>query len=217
MRPLTHTGRENVAACISTIVLTALALIARFAVRVSHGQIPFGSDWLCLWAAVMFYAYCGLILEYILSISGDGSADLLHGKVVTLLKIVYAIGILFVFIITSIKLSILWFYYQVFSGAQGGGERNRLIIKIAAVICCLWFIIVTFVLIFQCTPVYAFWSYMDQPPYCMSTPHFLLGEEITNLFLDVFVLCIPIPILSSLHLSRSNKSALIVIFMLGSL
>lgn len=216
MRPLTHSGRENAAACISTIVLTALALIARFAVRVSQGQHPFGSDWLCLWAAVMFYAYCGLILEYILSISGDGSSDLHHGKVVTLLKIGYALQILIGSVITSTKLSILWFYYQVFSGVQGGGERNRLIIKIAAVICSLWFIIVTFIVIFQCTPVYAFWFYMDQAPYCMSTPHFLLGYEITNLFLDVFVLCIPIPILSNLRLSSSKKSALIGVFMLGS-
>lgn len=63
MVTLTHSGRENLAACIATVALTAVVLIARFAVRVSQGQKPSGSDGLCLFAAVLFYAYCGLIIN----------------------------------------------------------------------------------------------------------------------------------------------------------
>lgn len=63
MRDLTQTGEQNVAACIAMVSLTALVLMARFAVRASQQQVPFAADWLCFLSALPFYAYCGLILH----------------------------------------------------------------------------------------------------------------------------------------------------------
>lgn len=63
MRALPKSGRENMATCIAMIVLTGLFLIARFAVRLSQRQAPFGADWLCLLSALPFYAYCALIVN----------------------------------------------------------------------------------------------------------------------------------------------------------
>lgn len=63
MRALTATGKENFTACIAMIVVTAVFIIARFAVRLSQRQTPLGSDWLCLLSLGLFYAYCGLILN----------------------------------------------------------------------------------------------------------------------------------------------------------
>lgn len=63
MRALTSTGQENFSACIAMIVVTAIFIIARFAVRLSQRQAPLGSDWVCLLSLGLFYAYCGLILN----------------------------------------------------------------------------------------------------------------------------------------------------------
>lgn len=63
MRSLTQSGRENLAAVIAMIPLTAVMLIIRFAIRASQRQMPFGADWLCLFSAVPFYLYCGFIIH----------------------------------------------------------------------------------------------------------------------------------------------------------
>lgn len=63
MRALTHTGRENFAACVAMIVVTTVLMLARFAVRASNRQKLLGSDWTCLLSLAFFYAYCGVILN----------------------------------------------------------------------------------------------------------------------------------------------------------
>lgn len=63
MRVLPKSGRENLATWIAIIVLTGLFLIARFAVRLAQRQAHFGADWLCFLSALLFYAYCGLIVN----------------------------------------------------------------------------------------------------------------------------------------------------------
>lgn len=123
---------------------------------------------------------------------------------------------------TSIKLSILWLYHHIFAARSSGSGFNKPVILAAAVICITWFLITTMILIFQCTPISAYWDTLDgwllvDGASCMSSPRLLLGYELTNFFLDVFVLCIPLPIIWKLNLQQSKKIALVVIFLLGAL
>lgn len=90
-------------------------------------------------------------------------------------------------------------------------------VVVTAIVCIVWFIVVTFVIIFQCNPVHAYWEHFDLPPYCQEYPRVLLGYELTNLFIDVIILCIPVGIVPRLHLSTSKKVTVIVIFFLGAL
>lgn len=123
--------------------------------------------------------------------------------------------ILYGIAITTVKFSILWFYWELF--ATSGGVTHKRIIQVAAVACTIWFLVVTFLVIFQCTPIHAYWDKFAQPPYCMDTSKLLLGYEMTNLFLDVFILCIPMPIVWQLNLKASKKISLLGIFSLGAL
>lgn len=51
----------------------------------------------------------------------------------------------------------------------------------------------------------------------MNVAKLFLGYEMTNLFLDVFILCIPLPIVWQLNLPFSKRVGLIGIFFLGGL
>lgn len=115
-----------------------------------------------------------------------------------------------------VKLSILLFYWKVFA-VNNGNAFNQRIIQVTTVACIAWLIIVTFVLVFQCHPIHAYWDMFAQEPYCMNAAKTLLGYEMTNLFLDVVILCIPLPIVWRLNLQRSKRMGLIGVFFLGGL
>lgn len=124
--------------------------------------------------------------------------------------------ILFGIVLTTVKLSILWFYWKVFA-TNSGQNVNKRMIQAAAILCVVWFLTATFVVVFQCKPINAYWNNFAQAPYCLNSPKMLLGYEITNLFVDVFILCIPLPIVWKLHLQTSKKAGLVGIFLLGAL
>lgn len=124
--------------------------------------------------------------------------------------------ILFGVVITTVKLSILLFYRKVFA-TNSGNTLNQRIIQVMAVTCIVWFVTVTFVVIFQCHPIHAYWDQFAMPPYCMDNPTVFLGYELTNLFSDVFILCIPLPIVWRLNLQTSKRISLTGIFLLGAL
>lgn len=132
-----------------------------------------------------------------------------------MVQLTYALMILYGIAITTVKFSILVFYWELF--ATSSGVTHKKIIRVAAVACTIWFLVVNFLVIFQCTPIHAHWDKFAQPPYCMDTSKLLLGYEMTNLFLDVFIFCTPMPIVWQLNLKLSKKISLLGIFSLGAL
>jgi hypothetical protein len=115
--------------------------------------------------------------------------------------------------ITSAKLSVLCFYHSIFA-------VYRTVLNAiygTAALCIIWFIIVTFVFIFQCSPVNAYWNMLGQPPACHKSQQLVLGYELTNFFVDIIILCIPIRTIKELQLSPAKKATTLGIFLLGGL
>lgn len=198
------------------LVLTTLSLLLRFAVRLSLRQSPLGADWLACLSFLLFCAYCGVMINFIFNVSGfrafepDPNLGLLELK--NLLKTSYALEILMGCVITSAKLSILWFYQSIFIVRA---TVTKVIYGTAAA-CVVWFIIVTFIFIFQCSPVNAYWELYAQAPACHASQPLVLGYELTNFFLDIVILCIPIKPIQGLQLSPLKKATTMGIFLLGS-
>ncbi|KAI1387739.1 uncharacterized protein F4822DRAFT_291326 [Hypoxylon trugodes] len=219
MQPSTASARRNFLACVVLIPLTAIAVIGRFAVRRSLRQAPLGADWMCLASWSFFCAFCTIIIDYILNKSKNGSFDFnialpqpeLRDESTTLLKATFEAHLFFGFTITSVKLSILWLYYTLFRV----NKNVKICIQTTAVVCVLWLIIVTFLVIFQCWPVEAYWVANIEGSQCHSIPRILLGYEITNLFLDVLILCIPVGITWRLELPIQRRLAIAGTFLLG--
>ncbi|KAI0813691.1 hypothetical protein GGR55DRAFT_635539 [Xylaria sp. FL0064] len=214
--PLTKNANENYIVSVVSITLTSVFVFIRLALKLYRRQLPQGPDCMCLIATGIFISYASLILNFIFNVSQYRALDPdprlgLH-EATHLAKLVYTNEILFGFGITAIKLSILWFYHNLFS-------VNRTLLRIiqaTVAVCILWFIVATSVVAFQCTPVQAFWEQFDLPPYCLEYPRVLLGYEISNLLIDVVILCIPTGTVIRLQLPWLKKVPIIGIFLLGA-
>ncbi|KAI0427178.1 hypothetical protein F5Y09DRAFT_317024 [Xylaria sp. FL1042] len=214
--PLTKNASENYVVSVVSIALASIFVLIRLALKLHRRQVPQGPDWMCFIATGIFISYASLILNFIFNVSQYHALDpdprLGLDEATHLAKLVYTNEILFGFGITAIKLSILWFYHNLFSV-----DRTLLrIIQTTTAVCILWFIVATSVIAFQCTPVQAFWEKFDLPPYCLEYPRVLLGYEISNLLIDVAILCIPTGTVIRLQLSWLKKLPIISIFLLGA-
>ncbi|KAI8631150.1 hypothetical protein F5Y19DRAFT_483053 [Xylariaceae sp. FL1651] len=125
----------------------------------------------------------------------------------------FILEILFTFIITLAKLSILWFYRNLFRASR----VSSILVHTTAVACVLWFIIaILVVIIFQCHPVSAYWVQLASPGACFDTQKSQLGYELTNFFIDVTILTIPVTTIGKLQLSRPKKIVTSFMFLLGA-
>lgn len=73
-----------------------------------------------------------------------------------------------------------------------------------------------FTFTFQCYPVQMFWEH-DLGGHCIDQNAFYLASAIINVFGDVAVLSLPLPIIWGLQASRSKKWSLSFLFLLGAL
>lgn len=125
----------------------------------------------------------------------------------------FILQILFGAIITAVKLSILFFYHSIFFI----NNNFTRILWISGVACVAWLLATTMAFVFQCKPVEAFWSRLAVPDQCVSFTKVLLGYEMTNLILDILILCLPVAMVKGLHLARARKISVAAIFLLGGL
>ncbi|KAI0117003.1 hypothetical protein F4814DRAFT_414852 [Daldinia grandis] len=221
MAVLTENARKNFIACVILLSLAIVAVITRLLIKFVRRQKLHGADWLCLASLAFLIAYCSIIINFIFNVSNFHAYDVYFNisvpeqlaEMINLLKRTYATELIFTFGISSVKLSILWFYYDLFAV----NNRLRVVIQVTAAACTTWLLVCTFVLAFQCNPVQAFWEKLNSPPWCLDTPRLLLGYEMTNLFLDVIVLCIPGVTISRLKLQTSKKISVLSILLLGAL
>ncbi|KAH9904492.1 hypothetical protein F4778DRAFT_790032 [Xylariomycetidae sp. FL2044] len=217
MSDLTTSARLNFGAIMATLSLAIVAITMRFIVRVIYKQKILPADLMCVAATVFFITYSSLIINFIFVKSQyhalDANPLLGLDELVNLSKMTFIAEIVFGCGITSIKLSILWLYNTLFS-VKPNIQRS---IHVVASIAILWFIVVTCIIVFQCKPISAYWETVASPEYCSSNTTTLLGYEMTNLFIDVAILCIPIAALSGLRMAMAKKVSVIMVFLLGAL
>ncbi|KAI1740711.1 hypothetical protein F4680DRAFT_417575 [Xylaria scruposa] len=216
MATLTKSASRNFVVSVVLISVTSISVLLRFFINIHRQKLPQGPDWLCLFGTIIFNINGGLIINYIFNVSQFHAFDLDPSlgltEAINIARLSYMAEILFGVGLTSIKLSILWFYYLLFSI----NPILKPIIRATAAICVLWFVVATLVIIFQCKPIQAYWEQLDSPVFCLESPRVLLGYELSNLFVDVAILCIPTGTVSQLQLPLSKKLPVIGIFLLGA-
>lgn len=79
----------------------------------------------------------------------------------------------------------------------------------------VWWAVYVLVETFQCTPVKKLFD-PEMNGYCIPLCNFLLGIVIPNIVTDIAILCLPIYEIMNLHLTRSQRATLSVIFLLGT-
>ncbi|KAK0291078.1 hypothetical protein LTR35_001799 [Friedmanniomyces endolithicus] len=69
--------------------------------------------------------------------------------------------------------------------------------------------------VFQCTPVHGAWD-RRVPGHCVNNEAFWYSHAVFNIFFDIVVFIMPIPLIRTLKLARGQKTGLISIFCLGA-
>ncbi|KAM6506358.1 hypothetical protein FSOLCH5_013345 [Fusarium solani] len=115
-------------------------------------------------------------------------------------------------VLCTIKAAILLMYYRVFPTRfmKFGGY-------VLGAITFAWWVAVVFVSIFQCVPVHKTWHPFMEGGHCLDKNQFFLGNSIPNIITDALILCLPVYEVSKLQVRRSQKFAIIGIFLLGGM
>ena len=105
-------------------------------------------------------------------------------------------------------MSVLFFYRGVFST-----RRFRLATHITFAVLVAWLIAFFFVTLFQDNPISRNWGTVGTT---INWRIFYIVEVATDLALDLFILCMPLPVIGRLHISRRKKWLLSGVFWLGA-
>lgn len=140
--------------------------------------------------------------------------DLEHETALTKSRLyLYVAEILYAFSLAFSKLSILGLYWRLFSTSS-----IRLPMQILVVLSFVWLIIRTFMAVFHCVPVHAFWDYSVEGARCdINDSQFFFGTVLAHLIIDLVILALPVIQVRQLHLKRGQKIGVIGLFMFGIL
>jgi hypothetical protein len=143
--------------------------------------------------------------------SGRHITELSPNTIVAFMKNLYVYMLTWACGVFAVKVGILLFYWRVF---HTPGFRIG-----AIVVGCLStgiFLSNFFSFTFQCLPVSKFWD-AEEPGSCFDQNSFYLASAIINVFGDVAVLFLPLPVVWKLNASKSKKWSLSFLFLLGAL
>ena len=128
------------------------------------------------------------------------------------LQVLYHEEILYNTGIALTNLSVLAFYRRIFSIAR---PLKRAVLFVGTFTIGWW---VSFIIasILQCVPIRAYWDPRVKAR-CEKKYAFFLGQAIPNIALDFVLLSMPLHPLWKLKMKRSQKTTLVIVFMLGYL
>jgi hypothetical protein len=123
----------------------------------------------------------------------------------------FAVEIIFSFIVTLTKLSILWLYHRIFPF-----RKMNILCAIGGALMVAWLIQGLLTIVLACTPVAFNWDH-TLDGHCNITLDALLYSSMgTNLATDLYIFILPLPVLAGLKMKKTRKIGLILTFMLGA-
>ncbi|KAH6700010.1 hypothetical protein BKA61DRAFT_706227, partial [Leptodontidium sp. MPI-SDFR-AT-0119] len=131
-------------------------------------------------------------------------------NIIFLLKLFYAVQLLYVIIQTLAKMSILLLYLRIFPS-----QRFRMILKISLVFMVCHGTVFFFVVAFQCVPVRSIWD-REIAGQCLNSQALIYTGAGFSIFEDFAIMLLPIFELKGLNLSCRKRVAIGFMFALGS-
>ncbi|KAG4028247.1 hypothetical protein MFRU_023g00830 [Monilinia fructicola] len=114
--------------------------------------------------------------------------------------------------IATNKISLIFFYLDFLSNS-----KFRIMHHITAISILLSLVSFETATIFQCTPISYFWYRAIEQGHCINTRVLSITHASTNIFFNLLLFILNIPILRSFNLCTSQKHALICAYFLGCL
>ncbi|KAF4458675.1 integral membrane [Fusarium albosuccineum] len=202
-----------------TWVAAIVALIMRMFARRMTKQVLWYDDYFCMLAFVFASLYSATVLEWTIHWSlGQYMPDdldtaareqILHwGRFIGFFN-----SLTYAFSIASAKLAILFLYWRLFQLSA-----IRIPIRVMIVLTFMWIIVRTFMTIFRCLPVQAYWDKTIPHAVCrINDTQFFFGTVLTHFLMDVAILVLPIIEVFKLRLRLGQKIAVAGLFTLGTI
>lgn len=114
--------------------------------------------------------------------------------------------------ISSAKMSVLFLYYRIF----GRNRTFRLSVIVVAITCIVWFMAFVILAVAICIPTRAAWD-PSVSGKCVNVALFVKIGEPINGIQDLIIVAMPLFVIKNLHLSRSKKISVSMVFLLGLL
>ncbi|KAI1813893.1 hypothetical protein GGS20DRAFT_445509 [Poronia punctata] len=202
--------RVTIGVIVSLLAVTTFSFVLRIWARFSTGAGLWWDDyWMCLVMAVciLMSTFVLLMLRYG---SGQHAADLPEETITMFTKLLWGYMLIWVHGVFAVKIGILLFYWRVFKKTSSFRIGAILVGLLSAGI----FLSNFLAYVFQCLPVEKFWA-PAMGGSCINQDAFYLASAIINVFGDVAVLSLPLPIIWRLQTSRSRKLSVSLLFLLG--
>ncbi|KAI2637323.1 hypothetical protein GGS21DRAFT_511075 [Xylaria nigripes] len=206
-----HNFRLTLGVVISLLILSTLSFVLRIWSRFSTGALLWWDDYWMVW--VMVVCIAGSTLDFLGLTYGSGvhKAELSPDTITNFMKNLWAFMLVWAVAVFSVKIGILLFYWRVFKRTASFRVSAIIVTFISIAI----FLSNFFIYIFQCSPIEKFWK-PEVEGSCINRITFYLVSAIINVFGDVLVLSLPLPIIWRLQTSRSKKWSLSLLFLLGA-
>ncbi|KAI9729794.1 MAG: hypothetical protein M1818_008408 [Claussenomyces sp. TS43310] len=203
----------SVTTVVVSVVLPFLAVAAVGLRLVAQHRNPkrFTADEMVVVLNCVILIGSGCLLIVGACVGGIG-ADLRHvspGTVVSFRKIAFVSEFFYITTVRLVKVSLLLYYRRIFVLPAFRRVSNAVLGLVA--VWMLAFIITTIV---QARPISWNWTEKGQH---VDLHSFFISEAVTNIALDVLLLCMPSFVVKGLHMSFKKKFAVVSILALGSL
>ncbi|KAM0415857.1 hypothetical protein ACHAPT_013168 [Fusarium lateritium] len=202
-----------------TWIAASVALVMRFIARRITKQPWWWDDFFCVLAYIFGCLYSATVLEwtihwYLGQYMPDDLPDaqrelILHnGRFIGFFN-----SLTYAFAIASAKLAILFLYWRIFQLSS-----IRIPMQAMIVLCFMWIIVRTFMTIFRCFPVQAYWDKTIPHAVCrIQDTEFFFSTVLTHFLMDLAILVLPIIEVFKLRLRIGQKIAVAGLFVVGSI
>lgn len=112
--------------------------------------------------------------------------------------------------VVTIQISILFFYIRVF----GVARWFRTLCYCVMGVCGVWWIAILGSTFGLCNPPSKLWNPI-KPGHCGNVSQLCGGSGLAHVFLDLIILCLPLPVIWRLQTTRSNKIIFTFVFTIG--
>lgn len=202
--------------------LATLCVAVRFYTRIRTKVHLSWDDWFILIGLLLTLLTAGLLVW---GLSVDPNAERIIQEVIdqrttttfdtsphtTYLKLSFICSILYFSIITAIKCSILLMYHRIFAV----NPAFRLQIVAMGIIVILFWLATTMATLLNCRPLQYSWIGLSLEEHCINYNVFWMVTGAVEVVIDTVILSLPVRMVLSLHLSRSGKASVLIIFLLG--
>ncbi|KAM0329411.1 hypothetical protein ACHAQA_004718 [Verticillium albo-atrum] len=200
---------KTIAMVFSIITFPVVGL--RFLSRWTATSKFWWDDWTVLVATVLLAGLAGIEIASAQLGFGMHYWHVEPANATSLLKLFYAVQMLYIMIQVFAKISILLFFSRIF-------QVRWFLVTVRAFIAFLILHGLLFVLLvaFQCTPVSSVWDRSNLDRTCINMTAVGYAGAVCSIVEDLVIMALPVPELLKLQLTKKKKIALAIIFALGS-